>query len=52
MQIYIAASWKHEHAVVMLTERLRYAGHEVMSFIEVNYSEKVDPHGAIKNFDE
>lgn len=34
MKIYIAASWKHQHAVEMLTERLRRVGHEVVSFVE------------------
>jgi len=34
MKIYISASWKHQHAVEMLTERLRRYGHEVISFVE------------------
>ena len=33
MQIYIAASWKHQHAVEMLTERLEAAGHAVLSWL-------------------
>ena len=33
MRIYIAASWKHQHAVEMLTERLEDVGHEVLSWI-------------------
>jgi hypothetical protein len=33
MRIYIAASWKHQHAVEMLTERLEQAGHEVLSWL-------------------
>ncbi len=33
MRIYIAASWKHQHAVEMLTERLENAGHTVLSWI-------------------
>lgn len=33
MQIYIAASWKHQHAVEMLTERLEQAGHAVLSWL-------------------
>ncbi len=33
MQIYIAASWKHQHAVEMLTERLEERGHEVLSWL-------------------
>jgi hypothetical protein len=34
MKVYIAASWKHKHAVEMLTDMLRDKGHEVLSFIE------------------
>ena len=45
MKIYIASSWKNEHAVVMLTEKLCFAGHEVLSFVENNHSEG---HGAEK----
>lgn len=33
MQIYIAASWKHQHAVEMLTERLEAAGHSILSWL-------------------
>ncbi len=33
MRIYIAASWKHQHAVEMLTERLEACGHEVLSWL-------------------
>lgn len=33
MRIYIAASWKHQHAVEMLTERLADDGHDVVSFV-------------------
>ncbi|MDR1359720.1 MAG: nucleoside 2-deoxyribosyltransferase [Deltaproteobacteria bacterium] len=33
MRIYIAASWKHQHAVEMLTERLEQAGHEILSWL-------------------
>ena len=33
MRIYIAASWKHQHAVEMLTERLENMGHEVLSWL-------------------
>lgn len=39
MQIYIASSWKNQHAVEMLTEKLRSAGHEVLSFVENNHGE-------------
>ena len=34
MKIYIASSWRNQHAVEMLTEHLRNMGHEVVSFIE------------------
>jgi hypothetical protein len=33
MRIYIAASWKHQHAVEMLTERLEEQGHEILSWL-------------------
>lgn len=33
MKIYIAASWKHQHAVEMLTERLEQNGHTVLSWL-------------------
>lgn len=33
MRIYIAASWKHQHAVEMLTERLETMGHEILSWL-------------------
>lgn len=34
MKIYIASSWKNQHAVEMLTRILRDRGHEVASFVE------------------
>lgn len=34
MKIYIASSWKNQHAVEMFTDILRNLGHEVLSFIE------------------
>lgn len=40
MKIYIAASWKHQHAVEMLTALLRERGHEVLSFVENNHGEQ------------
>jgi nucleoside 2-deoxyribosyltransferase len=40
VKIYIAASWKHCHAVEMLTRLLREKGHEVLSFVENNYGEQ------------
>lgn len=33
-KVYIAASWRHEHAVRMLTEKIRFLGVEVLSFVE------------------
>lgn len=39
MKIYIASSWKNQHAVEMLTEYLRRAEHEVLSFVENNHGE-------------
>lgn len=39
MKIYIASSWKNQHAVEMLTEYLRRNGHEVISWVENNYGE-------------
>jgi len=36
MIIYIASSWKNQHAVELLTDKLRDHGHEVRSFIENN----------------
>lgn len=51
MKIYIASSWKNQHAVEMLTKLLRKRGHEVLSFVENNFGEG---HGATKpmNFEE
>ena len=43
LTIYIAASWKHRHAVEMLTDLLRQRGHEVKSFVENNHGEDVKP---------
>lgn len=45
MNIYIASSWKNQHAVVMLTQLLRDRGYEVLSFVENNYGEG---HGPVK----
>lgn len=33
LKIYIAASWKHQHAVEMLTEMLEAEGHEILSWL-------------------
>ena len=48
MKIYIASSWKNQHAVEMLTSLLRAEGHEVLSFVENNYGEG---HSAKKPMD-
>ena len=34
MKVYIAASFKHQHAVEMLTERLEEMGIEVLSWLK------------------
>jgi hypothetical protein len=34
MKIYIASSWKNQHAVELLTDELRRREHEVVSFVE------------------
>lgn len=39
MKIYIASSWKNQHAVEMLTALLRELGHEIFSFVENNHGE-------------
>jgi len=50
MKIYIASSWKNQHAVEMLTALLREKGHEVLSFVENNYGEGHGPNKPI-NFE-
>ncbi len=39
MKVYIASSWKNQHAVEMLTEKLRAMSVEVLSFVENNHGE-------------
>jgi len=39
MKIYIASSWKNQHAVEMLTALLRENREEVISWVENNYGE-------------
>lgn len=34
MNIYIISSWKNQHAVELLTSKLREQGHDVKSFVE------------------
>lgn len=48
MNIYIASSWKNQHAVELLTAALRDQGHTVISWIENNYGED---HGPDKPLD-
>lgn len=55
MKVYIASSWKNQHAVEMLTDRLRNKGCEVLSFVENNHGEhtsKSDGDGKPLPFDE
>lgn len=40
MKIYIASSWKNQHAVEMLTDILRAKGHEIISFVEKAVSDE------------
>jgi hypothetical protein len=40
MEIYIASSWRNQHAVEMVTEHLRKAGYEVRSFVEKAVSDE------------
>lgn len=39
MKIYIASSWKNQHAVELLTKALREQEYEVISWVENNYGE-------------
>lgn len=48
MKIYIASSWKNQHAVEMLTMILRKRGHVVLSFVENNQGEQLG-HQATKS---
>ena len=50
MKIYIASSWKNQHAVEMLTALLRERNHEVLSFIENGYNEGYLPNAKM-NFE-
>ncbi len=56
MEVYIASSWKNQHAVEMLTEKLRAMNVEVLSFVENNHGEhkglKVDEGGKEMPLDE
>jgi hypothetical protein len=48
VKVYIASSWKNQHAVEMLTDQLREMGCCVLSFVENNHGEG---HGAEKPID-
>lgn len=52
MIIYIASSWKNQHAVQMLTAKLREAGHEVKSFVENAFGEGYYKHAQSVPFHE
>lgn len=52
MRIYIASSWKNQHAVELLTAILRGRGHEVISFVENNFREWKRYEGPPIPFDE
>ena len=39
IKVYIASSWKHQHAVELLTSEIRKLGFDVRSWIENNYGE-------------
>lgn len=43
MRIYIASSWKNQHVVELITEKLRDLGHNVVSWVENNYDENHVP---------
>lgn len=47
MKIYIASSWKNQHAVELLTKELRDYGHKVISWIENNFGE--NPNAGFNN---
>jgi len=47
MKIYIASSWKNQHAVEMLTEILEFRGHALISFVRA----AVEAEGRDTKFD-
>src|SRR6188768_3835026 len=51
MKIYIASSWKNQHAVEMFTALLRESGHEVLSFVENNRGENPNSSANEKVFE-
>ncbi len=48
MKVYIASSWKNQHAVELITEQLRNRGCSVLSFVENNHGEQAG-HLAVEN---
>jgi hypothetical protein len=48
MKVYVASSWKNQHAVELITEKLRARGCEVLSFVENNHGEQAG-HLATEN---
>lgn len=56
MKIYIASSWKNQHAVELLTIMLRARGCDVLSFVENNHGEQAghlaQTDGKLMAFDE
>jgi len=42
MDIYIASSWRNQHAVEMLTDHLEERGHSVVSFVRQSRADGVD----------
>ena len=55
MKIYIASSWKNQHAVEMLTSELRIIGFDVLSFVEnqiFNKDKTKNPDLYKKSFEE
>lgn len=48
LTIYIASSWKNQHAVQMLTAELRKRGHTILSFVENNHGENKVHSGSHK----
>ena len=52
MIIYIASSWKNQHAVEMLTDALRMHGHTVVSFVEARTEKEHGSSSGRFDFDE
>jgi len=52
MKIYIASSWKNQHGVELLTDRLRRNNFEVISWIENNTKQGIIPTAEFFDFDD